>query len=153
MYKRQPQVIAGDALSGGEIAANAPITVRFDQPMDQASVEAAFSVPPEVSGDLSWPEPAVALFTPAETLDQGQAYSVRIADSAAALNGQTLPEPVEFTVQTTGPLAVGQTSPNDGAADVGTDAAITVAFNKPVVPLVALSLIHICRFSKLRQKA
>ena len=105
--------------------------------MDQASVEAAFSVTPEVSGDLSWPEPAVALFTPAETLDQGQAYSVRIADSAAALNGQTLPEPVEFTVQTTGPLAVSQTSPEDGAGSVGTDAAITVVFNKPVVPLVA----------------
>ena len=132
-----PQIIAGDALTGGEVAANAPITVRFDQPMDQASVESAFSVTPEVSGELSWPEPAVAVFTPAETLVQGQTYSVRIADSAAALNGQTLPEPVEFTVQTTGPLAVGQTSPNDGATDVGTDAAITVVFNKPVVPLLA----------------
>ena len=132
-----PQVIAGDLVSGGEIAANAPITVRFDQPMDQASVEAALTIEPEVSGEVSWPEPDVAVFTPAETLAQGQSYSVRIADSAAALNGQTLPEPIEVTLQTTGPLAVGQTSPNDGAADVGTDAAITVAFNKPVVPLVA----------------
>jgi len=132
-----PQVIAGDALAGGEIAANAPITVRFDQPMDQASVEAAFAIEPEVSGELSWPEPAVAVFTPAETLAQGTTYNVTLADTAASLNGQTLPEPVVFTVQTTGPLAVSQTSPDDGARSVGTDAAVTVVFNKPVVPLVA----------------
>ena len=45
-----PQVIASDPLPGGEIPANAPITVRFDQPMDQASVEAAFAIEPAVSG-------------------------------------------------------------------------------------------------------
>ena len=39
-----PQVVASDPLPGGEIPANAPITVRFDQPMDQASVEAAFAL-------------------------------------------------------------------------------------------------------------
>ena len=132
-----PQVIASDPAPGGEIPANAPITVRFDQPMDQASVEAAFSVTPEVSGELSWPEPAVAVFTPAEALTQGETYRVSLAETAASLNGQTLPEPVEFTVQTTGPLAVSQTSPEDGASAIGTDAAITVVFNKPVVPLVA----------------
>ncbi len=132
-----PQVVTSDPAPGGEIPANAPITVRFDQPMDQASVEAAFAIEPAVSGELSWPEPAVAIFTPAEALAQGATYSVTLAETAASLNGQTLPEPVEFTVQTTGPLAVSQTSPEDGARAIGTDAAITVVFNKPVVPLVA----------------
>ena len=132
-----PQVIASDPAPGGEIPANAPITVRFDQPMDQASVEAAFAIAPDVSGDLSWPEPSVAVFTPAEALTEGETYNVTVADTAASLNGQTLPEPVAFNLQTTGPLAISQTSPEDGATSVGTDAAITVVFNKPVVPLVA----------------
>ncbi len=132
-----PQVIASDPLPGGEIAANAPITVRFDQPMDQQSVAAAFAIEPAVKGALSWPEPAVAVFTPAETLAEGQTYRVRVADSAASVNGQTLLEPVEFALQTTGPLTVAQLSPKDGATAIGTDAAITVVFNKPVVPLVS----------------
>ncbi|WP_374689561.1 Ig-like domain-containing protein, partial [Promineifilum sp.] len=59
-----PQVITSDPLPGGEVAANAPITVRFDQPMDQASVEAAFSIEPAVTGELTWPEPETAVFTP-----------------------------------------------------------------------------------------
>ena len=132
-----PQVVTSDPAPGGEIPAIAPITVRFDQPMDQASVEAAFAIEPAVSGELSWPEPDVAVFTPAEALAQGATYNVSVAETAASLNGQTLPEAVEFTVQTTGPLAVSQTSPEDGARAVGTDAAVTVVFNKPIVPLVA----------------
>ncbi|WP_374688727.1 Ig-like domain-containing protein, partial [Promineifilum sp.] len=119
------------------VAANAPITVRFDQPMDQASVEAAFSIEPAVTGELTWPEPETAVFTPAESLAEGQTYNVRVADSASALNGQTLQEPVEFSLQTTGPLAVTQTIPADGSDEVQTDAVITVVFNKPVVPLVS----------------
>ena len=132
-----PQVVTSDPLPGSEIAANAAITVRFDQPMDQESVAAAFAIEPAVEGELSWPEPSVAVFTPAETLAEGQTYHVRVADSAASVNGQTLLEPVDFALQTTGPLAVTQVSPEDGATAIGTDAAITVVFNKPVVPLVS----------------
>ena len=132
-----PQVIAGSSLSGQEVGRDAPITVRFDQPMDQASVEAAFTVDPPVTGELSWPEPDTAVFTPAESLEPGQSYHVRIADTASSVNGQTLQEPVEFALQATGPLRVAQTVPGDGARSVQADATVTVVFDKPVVPLVS----------------
>ena len=132
-----PQVVTSDPLPGQAIAVNAPITVRFDQPMDQASVESAFSIEPAVPGQLTWPGPDTAVFTPEESLAQGQTYSVRVAESASSVNGQALLEPVEFALQTTGALAVSQTIPDDGSAGVQTDAAITVVFNKPVVPLVS----------------
>ena len=132
-----PQVVASDPLPGGEIAANAPITVRFDQPMDQASVEAAFAIAPDVAVEASWPEPQTVVFTPAERLAQGQTYNISIAASATALNGQTLQEELDFALQTTGPLAVAQFIPDDGSGNVQTDAVVTVVFNKPVVPLVS----------------
>ena len=132
-----PQVIFGSSLSGQEVGRDAPITVRFDQPMDQASVEAAFTVDPPVTGELSWPEPDTAVFTPAESLEPGQSYHVRIADTASSVNGQTLQEPVEFALQATGPLRVAQTVPGDGARSVQADAIVTVVFDKPVVPLVS----------------
>ncbi|MBP9501097.1 MAG: Ig-like domain-containing protein [Candidatus Promineofilum sp.] len=132
-----PQVVTSDPLPGQEIAIDTPITLRFDQPMNQTSVEAAFSVEPPVDGQLSWPEPSVAVFTPAKSLAVGQSYLVRVANTANALNGQTLQEAVEFAIQTTGPLRVSQYTPSDGSGSVQTDAIITVVFNKPVVPLVS----------------
>ncbi len=132
-----PQVIVSDPLPGQEVAANAPITVRFDQPMDQPSVEAAFDIEPAVTGELSWPAPDTAVFTPADSLEPGQAYHVRIADTAASVNGQTLPEATEFAFQATGPVRVTQTIPADNARSVQTDAIVTVVFDKPVVPLVS----------------
>lgn len=132
-----PTVVAGDPLPGQEVGPDTPVTVRFDQPMDQASVESAFELAPSVDGEISWPEPSVVVFTPAEPLELGQAYSVRIADTAASLNGQTLQEPVEFAFQAAGPLRVTQTVPEDGARSVQTDAIITVVFDRPVVPLLS----------------
>ena len=132
-----PQVVAGDPLPGQEIATNAPITVRFDQPMDQPSVEAAFAIEPAVEGNMSWPAPDTTVFTPAGALEPGRTYNVRIADTAASVNGQTLPEAVEYAFQATGPLRVTQTIPDDGARSVQTDAIVTVVFDKPVVPLVS----------------
>ena len=132
-----PQVIASDPLPGQEVALDTPITIRFDQPMDQTSVAAAFTLDPPVEGELSWPEPDTAVFTPAGSLELGQAYNVRIAGTASAANGQTLQEPVEFAVQATGPLHVTQTIPANNANAVQTDGIVTVVFDKPVVPLVS----------------
>ncbi|MFB0534599.1 MAG: hypothetical protein ACETWR_06425, partial [Anaerolineae bacterium] len=39
---------------GEEQALEEPIVIAFDQPMDRASVEEAFSIEPEVEGRFSW---------------------------------------------------------------------------------------------------
>ncbi len=113
------------------------VMVRFDQPMDQASVEQAFAIEPAVPGEFSWPQPDTLAFTPADPLARSTGYSIRVADSASALSGETLQQPVEIDWQTVGNFSVSQFQPEDGARSVQTDAVVTVVFNQPVVPLVA----------------
>ncbi|MFZ1398404.1 MAG: Ig-like domain-containing protein, partial [Candidatus Promineifilaceae bacterium] len=137
-----PQVIYSSPAPGEEVLLNGAITIRFDQPMDQRAVEAAFSVTPtdgsqKVTGNFSWPRPDTLVFTPQTDYQRRQTYRVEIGETAASANGLTLDVPVELTLQTVGALAVSQIIPADGSAQVQTDGAITVLFNRPVVPLVS----------------
>jgi uncharacterized protein YfaS (alpha-2-macroglobulin family) len=132
-----PVVVASDPATGSEVPLDTPITLRFDQPMDQASVESAFAIEPALNGELSWTAPDTAVFTPADPMALGEIYNVRVAGTASGLNGQTMLEPFEMMLQAARPFRVIQTIPDDGADRVQTDAIITVVFDSPVVPLVS----------------
>ncbi len=132
-----PQVIASNPAPGEEITLDSPIVFRFDQPMDQDSVEAAWAVEPAVNGRFQWPRTDTVVFTPSEELKRAQSYLVRINDNASSQNGLTLEEAIELNLETIGNLKVNQVIPADGTQDVQGDAAITVVFNRPVVPLVS----------------
>ncbi|MFZ0544057.1 MAG: Ig-like domain-containing protein [Candidatus Promineifilaceae bacterium] len=141
-YDWPPQVIYHSPEPGQEAMLNGAITVRFDQPMDKGSVEAAFSIaksgqPGQVNGFFNWPRSDTLVFTPVSGLDRQEQYDVHIADTAAAENGLPLRASTQFQVETVGFLEVSQVIPEPGGSDVQTDAAITVMFNRPVVPLVA----------------
>lgn len=136
-----PQVVYSDPAIGEEVALDGNITIRFDQPMDQASVEKSLqveSVPGEtaVSGTTTWPNADTVVFTPDEQLSREQLYRVRVGKEAAGLNGQAMSQPAEFDLQSIGYLEVSQMIPDNGTRDVDTDTPITVLFNRPVVPLV-----------------
>ncbi|MEM9774715.1 MAG: Ig-like domain-containing protein, partial [Chloroflexota bacterium] len=133
----EPQPILFSPAPGEESLLDGSITIRFDQPMDEASVEEAFNIEPAVDGQFSWPRPDLVIFTPSNQLERLQQYNVQLADSAKGQNGKTLREPVKFQVQTIGALEVSSVIPADGTTDVPTDGALTVLFNRPVVPLVA----------------
>ena len=137
-----PQVIYSSPAPGEEVLLNGAITIRFDQPMDQRSVEDAFSVTPtgesqKVNGNFSWPRPDTLVFTPQTDYQRRQTYNVQIGETAASANGLTIDVPLELTLQTVGALEVSQIIPADGSVGVQTDGAITVLFNRPVVPLVS----------------
>ncbi|MCP4360504.1 MAG: hypothetical protein GY796_21050 [Chloroflexi bacterium] len=137
-----PQVIASAPLPNEELLLDGAITIRFDQPMDTATVEQAMSVAPEeggtaVSGEFSWPRTDTLIFTPKSNLQGKQLYNVTIDEQAQGQNGRTLQTPVQFHLQTAGNLAVSQIIPADGTNGVATDGSITVLFNRPVVPLVS----------------
>jgi hypothetical protein len=137
-----PQVLYSSPVPGEEVLLDGAITVRFDQPMNQQAVEDAFAVMPangdqKVSGNFSWPRPDTVVFTPQADYQRRQTYRVEIGDTAASANGLTLEVPVELMLQTVGALQVSQLIPGDGSTDVQTDGAITVLFNRPVVPLVS----------------
>lgn len=138
-----PQVIYSSPTAGEEVLLDGAITVRFDQPMDRGSVESAFLVQGEdgqvVNGQFTWPRPDTVVFTPAAKLARQSKYQVNISDTATGVNGQPLRQPVDLKLQTVGYLEVSQILPANGTQEVDADAAITVIFNRPVVPVVAAS--------------
>lgn len=137
-----PQVVYASPLPGEEVVLDGAITIRFDQPMNQPSVQQAFTIEDSeereaVRGSFSWPEADTLVFTPQGELARSESYRVAIGTRAAGRNGQQLQEPVELLFQTVGALEVAQVIPADGSEGIDTDASITVLFNRPVVPLVS----------------
>ena len=131
-----PRVVSHQPFGGAELPLTGAIDVFFDQPMDEASVQAAFAIAPPVDGGFLWLDEASVRFTPDAPLARATRYTVTIGQGAAAQNGLTLVEPYRFTVQTVGYLEVSQILPEAGAEGVEADSAVTVVFNRPVVPLV-----------------
>jgi len=143
-----PQIVYSSPLPGDEVTLDGAITLLFDQPMDQESVESATVVIQQsefmtetvdatpVEGVFTWPEADTLIFTPRSTLERQQHYILRIEPEAAGENGEQIGRPVELEFQTVGFLEVSNIVPTDGTEGVTTDAAITVLFNRPVVPLV-----------------
>ncbi len=142
VYDWAPQLVYSSPTQGEEVMLDGAITLRFDQPMDQGSVESALRVSPlgkiaPVRGSIVWPKVDTLIFTPEDQLEREQAYEVSVADTALANTGQALVEPVNLVLETVGYLDVSQEIPASGTRNVQTDAAITVVFNRPVVPLVS----------------
>lgn len=124
---------------GEELPVNAPIEVTFDQPMDQASVEAAFAITPTVQGKFNWPDERTMAFTPTTGLERGTRYQVTIAATARNAEGLAMEEPIAFDLSTTGLLEVSQVQPTPDANELDPDTLVTVVFNRPVVPLASIS--------------
>jgi alpha-2-macroglobulin len=134
-----PRVIDYTPVRGDEVAPSGNITVYFDGPMDKPSVEAAFSVQPSVPGSFSWPDPATVQFKPGTALERAAQYTVTIQNTAKNSAGLALLAPVSFKADTVGFLEVTQVLPAPDAADAEVRSAITVMFNRPVVPLTSLA--------------
>ena len=133
-----PRIIGRVPEPGQEQGLKAPIALVFDQAMDKASVEAAFSISPTLQGAFEWQGNRL-LFTPAgEGLQRATTYQVTLQDVRSAA-GQVLSEPYRFSFNTVGFLEITGVQPANGTQDVAPDATITIMFNRPVVPLSAIS--------------
>ncbi len=139
-----PQVVYVSPAPGEEVTLDGAITIRFDQPMDQASVERALRIEPveggtAVTGTFTWPRPDTLVFVPQSQLKREQTYRVRLTETAVSQKGQRLSDTLDVKLQTVGFLQVSQVIPADNTTNVQPDSAITVFFNRPVVPLVTTS--------------
>ena len=132
-----PHVIDVWPYPGEEVAANEGVTVTFDQPMDAASVEAAWQIEPALAGTFEWLDARTVRFTLDGGWPRARRFDVRIGAEALAANGLPLDEGYEFFVQTIGYLEVSTVIPAPDAEGVTADATITVSFNRPVVPLLS----------------
>jgi uncharacterized protein YfaS (alpha-2-macroglobulin family) len=121
---------------GEELQVDSPLVLTFDQAMDRRSVEGAFSIEPEVDGDVEWAEDRILVFTPDKEWEREAVYRVAVAATAKSQEGIALREDVGFRFTTTGYLEVTQVQPAPGTKEVDMDGTVTVMFNRPVVPLV-----------------
>jgi hypothetical protein len=124
---------------GSVIPLQSLLTVFFSEKMERASVEAALSGDFPGGFVFSWVDDSTVTLAPKVALPRNSKITFSLAASAKSAGGLALPEPLSFSYQTPGPLAVTQTLPASGAADVSPDSAVVVAFNQPVVPLGAFS--------------
>jgi len=135
-----PRVIQSTPAPGEELPLDAAIELVFDRPMDAASVEGAFQLSPPVAGRFEWADAQTLRFWPDAPWERGQSYELRISQEARAQDQLPLREPFRLRFSAVGFLEVTQVIPADGTQDVDpTGTAITVMFNRPVVPLAALA--------------
>jgi len=125
---------ASDAL---HVPLTAPITTTFNQPMDQASTEAAFAlVGPEgaVPGAFTWSGDGRSLgFTPAAPLALGTTYAATFAAGARAV-GASGPGMAAATSSFTTvlPARLAAVEPADGSVDVEPYGSIRLIFDSPM---------------------
>ena len=92
------------------------IAIWFNESMDQASVENAFSITPEVSGEMIWSGKAF-YFNPDALLEVNTTYTVTISEQATDYNGNNLTEPLSFSFSTR-PYVYPQTVERYGVFDI-----------------------------------
>ncbi len=132
-----PRVVRQTPLPSEELAVDSPLVVEFNQPMDPKSLEGQVRIEPAVAGQ--WVvENRRLVFQPAARLQPATTYRVVVGKGVKSSAGLALADEVVLRFQTVGNLRVSQTQPADGAAEVERDIAITVVFNRPVVPLTDL---------------
>ena len=132
-----PTVVSVKPDRGEEQFIAAPVVVTFDQPMDPASTGSAFSIEPKVPGEVDVTGNQLT-FTPTERLARSTEYRVTLAANATSASGLKLQGDLSFKFITAGFLGVASTQPVDGAIDVPADSTLTIAFNRPVVPLTGV---------------
>lgn len=130
-----PVVVNRGPQRGQELAPLAPVVLTFDQPMDQAAVEAAFSVSPAVQGTFSWDKNRVTFLPSGDGFARATRYRVTLDKQAKSAAGLPLRDDFIFDFRTLGYLEVVSAVPAPDTLDVPIDSAITVMFNRPVVPL------------------
>ncbi len=124
---------------GSTISQQALLTIFFSEKMARASVEAALSADFPGGFVFGWADDATLTLAPKIPYPVNSKVTFSLAASAISANGLALPEPLNFSYQTPGPLSVAQILPASNAVDVSPDSAVVVTFTQPVVPLGAAS--------------
>lgn len=131
-----PRVLSSFPALREVIGPDTTLQIVFDQPMNRASVEASLVFEPKVEGVVAWQDDATLTFDPAGPLQRGAFYTVLIAASAQSAAGVELGERFELTFQVKPNLSVNQVIPAPDSTEIDAAGAITVIFDRPVVPLV-----------------
>ncbi len=134
-----PKLIGQSPAANEEAPLNGVFEAYFDQPMDQDTTAVSWQITDEngdeVEGEVSWPQPRILRFTPAQALTPNAQYKATVAKTAVNTEGIPLLENISLDFHAIGDLTVSQVSPTNGTTDVEGDTIITVIFSRPVAPL------------------
>ena len=134
-----PRLVQRTPAPGEELAPSEAIVLRFDQAMDESSVNKAFIIEPKVPGKLSWDDPSTIRFVPQDSgFTRDSTYRISVDTTARSATNLPLARPVRILVQTVGYLQVTNVSPADKSTEVASNSVIRVFFNRPVVPLISI---------------
>lgn len=129
---RGPQVLSVSPADGSDHAnPQAPITVTFDQPVQQGSLADAIALDPPAAFTASADGGTVTI-TPAGGLTYGADYVLTIGAVKNSL-GRALAQPLRVRFTTQPYVAVAEVGPADGAGEIAQNAPLTVIFDSPVV--------------------
>jgi hypothetical protein len=132
-----PRVVSTSPPDGADdVSLNRSISVTFSEAMDRSPTEAAFSASPDPGCVFSWNSASTTLTCdPQGDLDPSTSYQVTIGTGAQSSPGVALANEYSFQFETgtatdtTAPFVV-DTTPDDGATDVGLNTDISVTFSE-----------------------
>jgi Tol biopolymer transport system component len=90
------------APGSANVSTRTEIRVTFDEPMDEASVQARFHITPPVSGTFDW-RGKTLVWRPGAGLDSESRYTVSLAAGARSAQGRRLRDDVTWTFSTRRP--------------------------------------------------
>ena len=120
----------------GPLALDEAITFTFNRRVDCAEAESALNWQPAIRGRLACDEYALT-FEPLDQYERDTSYIFAFAPPLQAKDGAPLLDPYRLTYLSAGYLEVAEVFPQPESKSVPIDSAITVVFDRPVVPLLA----------------
>jgi len=123
------RLLPGDKSLGVDL--DEPVRVRFDLPMDRASVERALLIEPPAAGTFEWSADNEMSYSPYEPgLLRGITYTVTLSNSARSLQGIPLKAPISWEFRTREPYSVLSNIPTGSA--IAPTSMFTLTFETPM---------------------
>jgi len=134
-----PSVIYRTPARGEELQIDGLVELIFDQTMNHASVEAAWSIEPFIDGAFDWIDERTIRFAPVSSWLRDTVYRISLSQAAQSSASEPLVSDYDFQFRTVGYLEISQMLPAAGSEEIAVDSDFFVMFNRPVVPLMTLS--------------
>ncbi len=129
-----PQIVEISPGRGAqEVRTNAPVRIKFDRPVDKASVAASFNLKPAASGQLAWPDGSTLLYNHA-TLRPDAEYEVILTPGYRDASGRSNPLRHSWKFHTEPPPGLRSTTPAAGDHGVDPAAFLTLVFSREMDP-------------------
>ena len=120
----------------GRLALDEAVTFTFNRRVDCAEAEAALTWQPAIRGTLTCDEYSIT-FEPIGEYQRSAQYTFHLTPPLRAKDGAPLFDPYRVTFAAAGYFEVSEVFPQPDSATVPVDSAITVVFDRPIVPLLA----------------